>query len=138
MAYKHSPSNAKMSAFMNKINNTDKSPSRQNDKGGMKTIDYGNDFSISVEKDDPRSDKRVLAQTHDAAQEKFLQGKRSGDKAMMNEASNTMRKTGQTLHAMGLSTDMGVANKQLNKGGYTSASNIPKAGQDKTYAPFGD
>ena len=76
MAYKHSPANAKMSAFMNKMNNTEKSPARQNNKGGMKTIDYGNDFSITVEKDDPRSDKRVLAQTHDVALEKFIQAKK--------------------------------------------------------------
>tara|TARA_R110002012_G_scaffold147666_1_gene306222 strand:+ start:233 stop:649 length:417 start_codon:yes stop_codon:yes gene_type:complete len=137
MGYKHSPSNAKMSAFMNKMNNTEKSPARQNDKGGMKTIDYGNDFSISVEKDDPRSDKRVLAQTHDAAQEKYLQAKESGDEAMMNEASNTMRNTGQTLHRMGLSTDMGVANKQLNTGKYKAASNIPDAKRDNTRAEIG-
>jgi hypothetical protein len=138
MGYKHSPANAKMSAFMNKMHNTTKSPVRQNDKGGMKTIDYGNDFTITVEKDDPRSDKRVLANTHDAAQEKYLQGKRSGDEAMMKEASKTMSKTGQTLHAMGLSTDMGVANKQLNTGKYRAASNIPDAKRDKTRAPFGD
>ena len=138
MGYKHSPANAKMSAFMNKMHNTTKSPVRQNDKGGMKTIDYGNDFTITVEKDDPRSDKRVLANTHDAAQEKYLQGKRSGDEAMMKEARRTMSKTGQTLHAMGLSTDMGVANKQLNTGKYRAASNIPDAKRDKTRAPFGD
>ena len=30
MGYKHSPANAKLSAFMQKVNNTRKSPTRQN------------------------------------------------------------------------------------------------------------
>ena len=48
MGYKHSPANAKMSAFMNKMNNTEKSPARQS-KG----------FSEGDE-EDTRSDNRKL------------------------------------------------------------------------------
>jgi hypothetical protein len=138
MGYKHSPANAKMSAFMNKMHNTTKSPVRQNDKGGMKTIDYGNDFSISVEKDDPRSDNRILVDKYNVGVEQYKQGEKSGNKQLMNEGNALIKSIGHLLRAKGLSTDPGEATKQLNRGGYTSASNIPKAGQDKTYAPFGD
>ena len=138
MAYKHSPANAKMSAFMNKMNNTEKSPARQNNKGGMKTIDYGNDFSITVEKDDPRSDNRILVDSYNVGVEQYQQGKRKGDENLLNQGKKMMNSTGHLLRAKGLSTNPGEATKQLNKGGYTSANNMPKKGQDRTYAPFGD
>ena len=64
--------------------------------------------------------------------------KKSGDKDLLEEARAQSIKTGQALRKMGLSTNPGEATKQLNKGGYTSANNMPKKGQDKTYAPFGD
>ena len=55
MAYKHSPANAKMSAFMNKMNNTEKSPARQSEG-----------FSEG-DKEDTRSDNRKLVDAYNAA-----------------------------------------------------------------------
>ena len=87
MAYKHSPANAKMSAFMNKMNNTGKSPATQNDE-------------------DTRSDDRKLIDSYNAATilfQKTGEGKdRHTDLAvqMRQKGFNTgFKKGGNTLKA---------------------------------------
>ena len=87
MGYKHSPANAKLSAFMQKMNNTAKSPARQFDSktqakesltsqskekttekfnpADYRTIKYlsntGDPYTIKVKKDNPVSDAKALA-----------------------------------------------------------------------------
>ena len=74
MAYKHSPANAKMSAFMNKMNNTEKSPARQN------------------EEEDTRSDNRKLIDSYNAAT--ILYQKTGEGKDTHTDLAHKMRQKG--------------------------------------------
>tara|TARA_R100001443_G_scaffold59389_1_gene69725 strand:+ start:677 stop:1162 length:486 start_codon:yes stop_codon:yes gene_type:complete len=159
MGYKHSPANAKMSAFMNKMNNTGKSPARQFDSKTQakesltsqskektaetfnpedyRTVDFGNDFSIKVGKDNKMSDNRILANKYKVGVEQYLQGKETGDEQLMSEGSTLMNKTGQILHAKGLSTELAddgtpKAIKQLNTGNWYSGHGSKPNVQDRT------
>lgn len=73
MGYKHSPANAKMSAFMNKINNTEKSPARQSDE-------------------DTRSDDRKLIDSYNAAN--VLYKKTGEEKGTVTDLARQMRQKG--------------------------------------------
>ena len=70
MAYKHSPANAKMSAFMNKINNTAKSPARQNNdeftdtrSDSRKVLDNYNVAVVNFKKDPSDENRRMVTTT---------------------------------------------------------------------------
>jgi len=54
MGYKHSPANAKMSAFMQKMNNTEKSPAKQD----MSKKDYKRDQEHAINKASKDAGKR--------------------------------------------------------------------------------
>jgi hypothetical protein len=94
MAYKHSPANAKMSAFMNKMNNTAKSPARQS------------------EEEDTRSDDRKLIDSYNAAS--ILYRKTGEGKDTHSALAGEMRAKG--FNTGFDDTDDPVAYKQLRTG----------------------
>ncbi len=61
MGYKHSPANAKMSAFMQKMNNTEKSPAKQD----MSEKDYKRDQEHEMNKDSQDAGKRYQENQQD-------------------------------------------------------------------------
>ena len=78
MGYKHSPANAKMSAFMNKMNSTGKSPARQND----------DEFT------DTRSDSRKVLDKYNVAIVNFKNDPSDENRRMVTDTGVEVRKKG--------------------------------------------
>ena len=114
MGYKHSPANAKLSAFMQKMNNTAKSPARQFDsktqakesltsqskektaekfnEADYRTIQYrgaGGPYEIKVKKDDPISDAKALANHYNVLGMKYKAG--IDDDGRLVQVANLLR-----------------------------------------------
>ena len=61
MGYKHSPANAKMNAFMQKMNNTEKSPAKQvGDEKGISKKDYKRNQEHAMSKAEKDAGKRYM------------------------------------------------------------------------------
>ena len=98
MAYKHSPANAKMSAFMNKMNNTAKSPARQNN----------DEFT------DTRSDSRKVLDNYNAAVMNFKNNPSDENRSMVTNLGIKVREKGFS-NELDDTGDL-VAYKQLRTG----------------------